>query len=71
MEWFLVILGIIALTMITSPGFWRLVFAIGGLASGFAMLASIIYFQILAALGFFILMCLLWTLAAAIAAGDQ
>ena len=43
--------------------FWVLVFGLGGLASCFSMLASIIHFQILGAIGFFILMVILWGIA--------
>lgn len=43
--------------------FWLAVFFFSGLASCFAMLASIFHFQILAALGFFILMSVLWAVA--------
>ncbi len=63
----LVVLGIIALFLITQKWFWLLVFGIGGLASLFAMIASIIHFQILGALGFFVLMLICWGIAGAIA----
>jgi hypothetical protein len=56
----LIILGIIILFIITRRWFWLLVFWFGGLASLFAMIASIIHFQILGALGFFVLMWICW-----------
>jgi hypothetical protein len=51
--------------------FWVLVFGIGGLASCFALLASIIHFQILGALVFFFLMLISWGIATAIAEGGN
>jgi hypothetical protein len=53
-------LFVLALWLITQRWFWMLAFFTGGLASCFAMLASIIYFQILGALGFFFLMAICW-----------
>jgi hypothetical protein len=49
-----IILALLAggLYVATFRGFWLAAVAIGGLASLFAMLASIIHFQILGALGF-------------------
>ncbi|RLL52747.1 hypothetical protein D8Y20_07020 [Mariprofundus sp. EBB-1] len=52
----LIIAVIIILLLVFQRWFWLLVFGIGGLASLFAMIASIIHFQILGALGFFALM---------------
>jgi hypothetical protein len=46
--------------------FWIFAFGIGALASVFAMLASIIHFQILGALGFFILAIICGVIAATI-----
>lgn len=56
MEWLGIVLLVIALFLITQRWFWVLVFFFAGLASLFAMIASIIHFQILGALGFFVLM---------------
>jgi len=44
----------------THRWFWVLVFLTAGLASCFAMLASIIHFQILGAVAFFFLMAVCW-----------
>ncbi|MEO6319201.1 MAG: hypothetical protein ABIR56_00940 [Polaromonas sp.] len=63
----LVALGIAALLLMTQRWFWLLVFGFSGLASLFAMLASIIHFQILGALGFFMLMSISWSIAGAVA----
>jgi hypothetical protein len=62
----LIIFGIIALVLITQRWFWLLAFGIGGLASIFAMVASIIHFQILGALGFFVLSSVCWNIVGAI-----
>lgn len=63
----LVLLGIGFIFLLFQRWFWWLVFGIGGLASCFSMIACIIHFQILAAVGFYILMTILWALAGAIA----
>ena len=49
--------------------FWVLAFGLGALASGFTVLASIVHFQILGAVGFFILMCILIGITQVIAEG--
>lgn len=49
--------------------FWVLVFGLAALASGFTVLASIIHFQILGALGFFFLMVVAAGICAVIADG--
>ena len=51
-----VLFGLIALWLLTQPWFWIAVLFLGALASFFAVLASIIHFEILGAVGFFILM---------------
>lgn len=56
MEWGGIALLFLALLLITQRWFWTLVFFFAGLASLFAMIASVIHFQILGALGFFVLM---------------
>ena len=59
------------LPLMTQRWPWVFVFFIAGLASCFAMLASIIHFQILVAVGFFFLMAVCWGFAGGIAgAGD-
>lgn len=63
----LVILGIILFFLMLQRWFWCLVFGLGGLASCFSMIACIIHFQILAAIGFYILMSILWGIAGLIA----
>ena len=47
--------------------FWVLAFLFAALLSCFAMLASIIHFQILGALGFFVLMIIFWFIMQVIA----
>jgi len=69
MEWLPIVLGLIALVLITQRWFWLLVFGLSALASCFAMIASIIHFQILAAVGFFILMSILGGITSVIADG--
>jgi hypothetical protein len=58
----LAILGSVAIAtwLLFQRWFWMLAFFVGGLASCFSMLASIIYFQIFAAVGFFFLMVICW-----------
>jgi hypothetical protein len=51
--------------------FWVLVFFLVGLASRFAMLASIIHFQILGAVGFSFLMAVCWGFAGGIAGAEN
>ncbi len=67
MEWVLIVLALIALFLITQRWFWLLVFFFAGLASLFAMIASIFHFQILGAIGFFVLMTICWVILVAIA----
>ena len=55
------------LALMTQRWSWVLVFFIAGLAFCFAMLASIIHFQILGAVGFFFLMAVCWGFAGGIA----
>lgn len=61
------VVGLLALLLLFQRWFWLLVFWVGGLASFFAMLASIIHFQILGALGFFFLMSICWGISGMIA----
>ena len=51
----LAIVIIIAIALMTQRWFWALVGGFGGVAALFSMVASIIHFQILAAIGFLIL----------------
>jgi len=67
MEIVLIVIGILAILLLFQRWFWILLFGLSGLASCFAMLASIIHFQILGAIGFFILMMILWGITSAIA----
>lgn len=62
-----IVLGFIFLFLLFQRWFWVLVFFFSGLASGFAMLASIFHFQILGALGFFVLMAICFSIFRAIA----
>ena len=65
----LMVMLIGAIVLMFQRWFWVLVFGIGGLASCFATLASIVHFQILGALFFFFVMWVCWVLASAIADG--
>ena len=69
MDVWLIIAGLVCLALITQRWFWVLLFGISGLAACFALLASIIHFQILGALGFFFLMLICWGITGAIAEG--
>jgi hypothetical protein len=62
----LCIAGLIGLWLMTQKWAWVIALFLGATASGFACLASIIHFQILAALGFFLLSGLLWIIFSAI-----
>ena len=67
-----IILGIIAIIFIalaTQRWFWILVFSLGTIASGFTVLASIIHFQILGAVGFLVLTVILSGITSVIADG--
>jgi len=66
----LLILGVIALVLVTQRWFWILVFGLSALASGFTVIASIIHFQILAAVGFTVLTFILWAITVAIMEGS-
>jgi len=65
----LIILAVIAIILITQRWFWILAFGLCTLASGFTVIASVIHFQILAAVGFTVLTFILWVITAAIADG--
>jgi len=72
MNWFYIICGIVIVGIIflaTRRWFWVLVFGLGAVASCFSMIASIIHFQILWAMGFFILMVILGIITSIIADG--
>ena len=64
-----IIVGIIMLFLVTQRWFWLLAFGLSALASCFAMIASVIHFQILAAVGFFVLMFILGGITSGIADG--
>lgn len=66
----LVLVGAGLLWIMTFRLFWLAVFGIAGLASLFAMLASIIHFQILGALLFFAGWFLSWAIVGFIAQMD-
>ena len=59
-------LGVLLVVLVTQRWFWLLAFGIGGLAAAFSTLASIFHFQILGALGFFLLTIICWLITAAI-----
>ena len=67
------VLGAVALVVVVYLGtrrwFWVLTFGLGALASAFTVLASIIHFQILAAVGFTILTAILYGATVLIVAG--
>lgn len=69
MEWLPVVLGLIVLVLITQRWFWLLVFFFAGLAALFSMIASIFHFQILGALGFFVLTAICFVIYGTIADG--
>jgi hypothetical protein len=57
-------IAIAALWLMGQRWFWTLLFFVGALASFFAMVASVIHFQILGAVGFFFLMAVFGALQA-------
>ncbi len=63
------LLAIAALALLRQRWFWILLFFLGALASFFAMVASVIQFQILGAVGFFVLMSIAGMIANSIAEG--
>lgn len=67
MDFYTLAAVMVILLIISQRWFWVLVFFVGALASLFAMIASIIHFQILAAVGFFFLMILSYVLMSATA----
>ena len=69
MDVWLIIMALASLALATQHWFWLLLFGISGLAACFALLASIIHFQILGAIGFFFLMLVCWGVTGAIAEG--
>ncbi len=69
MDVWVIIAVLICLALMFQRWFWLLVFGISGLAACFALLASVIHFQILGALGFFFLMAICWGIAGAISEG--
>jgi hypothetical protein len=69
MDVWLIIVALASLALATQRWFWLLLFGISGLAACFALLASIIHFQILGAIGFFFLMLVCWGVTGAIAEG--
>lgn len=71
MDMWLIIAGLVCLVLMSQRWFWVLLFGISGLAACFALLASIIHFQILGALGFFFLMLVCWGITGAIAEGSS
>ena len=60
---------ILIIYLVTQRWAWILLCGIGALASVFALLASIIHFQILGAVGFFFLTALLAMITAALGEG--
>jgi len=68
-ETILIILAIVALVLITQRWFWILVFSLSTLACVFTVIASVIHFQILAAVGFTVLAFILWAITVEIANG--
>lgn len=65
---FAIVLGLAALWLLAQSWFWIVALFLAGLASCFAMLASIIHFEIIGAIGFFLLMAIFWGIPLAIAA---
>lgn len=54
------IAGSLVLWLFSKPWFWAAAGFLSGLAACFAMLASIVHFQILAGMGFFFAMAACW-----------
>lgn len=65
----LIVLGVIALALMTRRWFWVLLFGLCTLASGFTVIASVIHFQILGAVGFTVLTLILQTITVKIIDG--
>jgi hypothetical protein len=60
MEWVLAAVAlVVGLYLVTRRWVWVLAFGLGALASAFTVLACIVHFQILAAVGFAILTAIL------------
>lgn len=66
----LIIVGLICLVLMLQRWFWLFVFGIGSVVSCFALLGSIIHFQLLGALGYFCLMLICWSIAKGIASAN-
>ena len=60
------LVAVIGLLLIFQRSFWLSLFYAAGLAACFAMIASIIHFQIFGAVGFFFLMSICWCIGSAI-----
>lgn len=60
-----------SLFLIVHRWFWVIVFVFAGLVSLIAMLVSIFHFQILAALGYFVLMAICVGIMQAVIDGDR
>ena len=74
MDWdviILVVIGCLALLLMMQRWFWLIAFGLGTLASGFTVIASVIHFQILAAVGFTVLTFILLAITATIAEGGR
>lgn len=65
----LIILAVVALILVTQRWFWVFLFGLGTLASGFTIIASVIHFQILGAVGFTVLTFILWAITVKILDG--
>lgn len=59
----------LGLFLLTQRWFWFVACGLSALASAFACIASIIHFQILAALGYFVLAFVLFAMTSAVADG--
>ena len=66
MEIALTIVAILLIFLAMQRWFWVILFGLGTIASLFSMIASIIHFQILGAIGFLILALILYTVLMAI-----
>lgn len=67
---YLLILGgilLLGLWLLTQRWFWFIVLGLSALASVFACIASIIHFQILAAVGYFVLAFVLFAITSVVA----
>ena len=67
----IVFVGIGVLWLMTKRWFWIALFFLGAVASLFAIVASLIRFEILSAIGFSFLMLICWVIGLAVASSGK